>query len=83
MKIAIVLDDTLDKPDGVQQHVMLVGKWLSDQGHDVHYLVSETVRTDIPNVHSIAKFINLKFNGNNVRTPLPSVSQRGPSISIM
>ncbi|MDQ3065161.1 MAG: glycosyltransferase family 4 protein [bacterium] len=71
MKIGIVLDDTLDKTDGVQQHVLTVGKWLSQQGHEVHYLVADTIRTDIANIHSLGRFIGLKFNKNNVRTPLP------------
>ncbi len=72
MKVALVLDDTLDKPDGVQQHVLTVGAWLSEQGHEVHYLVADTERTDIPNVHSLGRFVNLKYNKNNVRTPLPA-----------
>jgi phosphatidylinositol alpha-mannosyltransferase len=69
MKIGFVLDDTLDKSDGVQQNILTLGKWLSDQGHEIHYLVADTVRTDIANVHSLGRFINLKFNQNNVRTP--------------
>jgi phosphatidyl-myo-inositol alpha-mannosyltransferase len=72
MKIGFVLDDTLDKSDGVQQNILTLGKWLSDQGHEIHYLVADTVRTDIANVHSLGRFINLKFNQNNVRTPLPA-----------
>lgn len=72
MKIALVLDDTLDKPDGVQQHVLTVGKWLGEQGHEVHYLVADTKRTDVPNVHSLGRFVNLRYNKNNVRTPLPA-----------
>lgn len=72
MKIGLVLDDTLDKPDGVQQHVLTVGKWLADQGHEVHYLVTNTTRKDIPNVYSLGRFVSLKYNKNNVRTPLPT-----------
>lgn len=72
MKIGLVLDDTLDKPDGVQQHVLTVGKWLGEQGHEVHYLVANTERTDLPHVHSLGRFINVKYNKNNVRTPLPA-----------
>lgn len=72
MKIGLVLDDTLDNTDGVQQHVLTVGHWLSQQGHNVHYLVANTERTDIPNVHSLGRFIKTRFNKNNVRTPLPS-----------
>lgn len=72
MKIGLVLDDTLDKPDGVQQHVLTVGAWLTEQGHEVHYLVGNTERTDIPNVHSLGRFVSLRYNKNNVRTPLPA-----------
>lgn len=72
MKVALVLDDTLDKPDGVQQAVLTLGGWLRKQGHVVHYLVAETTRTDIPNVHNLGRFVNLRFNKNNVRTPLPA-----------
>lgn len=72
MKIGLVLDDTLDKADGVQQYVLTVGKWLSAQGHEVHYLVAKTTRKDIPNLHSLGRFVSLRYNKNNVRTPLPA-----------
>lgn len=72
MKIGFVLDDTLDKSDGVQQHVITVGAWLKEQGHEVHYLVADTTRNDIENVHSLGRFINVRYNKNNVRTPLPA-----------
>jgi len=76
VKIGLVLDDTLDKPDGVQQAVITLGHWLSQQGHEVHYLVADTERTDIPNVHGLGRFANLRFNGNTVRTPLPANRKR-------
>ncbi|MBA2279055.1 glycosyltransferase family 4 protein [Candidatus Saccharibacteria bacterium] len=72
MKIGLVLDDTLDKPDGVQQHVLTLGQWLRGEGHVVHYLVANTERTDIPNIHSLGKFATVKYNQNIVRTPLPA-----------
>ncbi len=72
MKIGLVLDDTLDKTDGVQQHVLTVGTWLSEQGHEVHYLVGNSTRTDVPNVHSLGRLVNIRYNKNNVRTPLPA-----------
>ncbi len=71
MIIGLILDDTLDKPDGVQQAVLAIGNELSSRGHEVHYIVSDTMRTDIPNVHSMGKSFSLKFNGNSVRTPMP------------
>lgn len=72
MKIALVIDDTLDKTDGAQQVVLALGSWLRHHGHVVHYLVADTKRTDIPNVHSLGRFVSLRLNKNNVRTPLPA-----------
>jgi len=70
--IGLVLDDSLDTPDGVQQYVLTVGKWLSSQGHEVHYIVGQTVRTDLPNVHSMARNWRVRFNGNRLSIPLPA-----------
>lgn len=72
LKIAFVLDDGLDSPDGVQQYILALGNWMSAQGHNVHYLVGETKRTDITNVHSLAKNIKVSFNGNKLTVPLPA-----------
>lgn len=72
MKIGLVLDDGLDTPDGVQQYVLQVGAWLSSQGHDVHYLVGQTRRTDVANVHSMSKNLRVRFNGNRMSMPLPT-----------
>lgn len=72
LKIGLVLDETLDKPDGVQQYVQTVGRWLTEQGHEVHYLVGDTSRTDYPNIHSVAKLMSVRFNGNKLFTPLPT-----------
>ncbi|HSX43291.1 MAG TPA: glycosyltransferase family 4 protein [Candidatus Saccharimonadales bacterium] len=76
MKIGLVLDDTLDTPDGVQQYVLNVGTWLSTQGHDVHYLVGATTRTDIPNIHSLGRNVKVRFNGNKMSIPLPAARRR-------
>lgn len=76
MKIALVLDDGLDAPDGVQQYVLTVGGWLSEQGHDVHYLVGQTTRTDIPNLHVMSRNLHVKFNGNRMSMPLPTPRRR-------
>jgi len=72
MKIGLVLDTSLDPPDGVQQYVIGVGEWLRAQGHDVHYIVGETVRTDLPNIHSLARNFKVRFNGNRTTVPLPT-----------
>ncbi|HYH74878.1 MAG TPA: glycosyltransferase family 4 protein [Candidatus Saccharimonadales bacterium] len=70
-KIAFVLDDSLDKTDGVQQYVLTLGQFLASQGHQVHYLVGETKRTDIPNIHSLSKNVKVRFNQNRMSMPLP------------
>ncbi|MDZ7744142.1 MAG: glycosyltransferase family 4 protein [Candidatus Saccharibacteria bacterium] len=72
MKIGFVLDDSLDKVDGVQQYILTLGRWLKSEGHQVHYLVGETKRTDIANVHSLSKNLQVHFNQNRMSTPLPA-----------
>jgi phosphatidylinositol alpha-mannosyltransferase len=72
LKIGLVLDDTLDTPDGVQQYVLTVGKWLARQGHEVHYLVGSSKRDDIDNVHSLARNVKVRFNQNRLSIPLPT-----------
>ncbi len=72
MKIGFVLDDSLDKPDGVQQYILTLGHWFMSHGHEVHYLVGETKRADIPNVHSLSRNYAVRFNQNRMSTPLPA-----------
>lgn len=72
MKIGLLIDDSLDRPDGVQQHVLTLGAWLAEQGHEVHYLTSTTERTDLPHLHSLGRNLRLRFNGNRLGTPLPA-----------
>lgn len=75
LKVALVLDDSLDTPDGVQQYVLALGRWLDSEGHDVHYLVGHTTRTDIQNIHSLGRNVRVRFNQNRMSIPLP-VSKR-------
>ncbi len=72
LKIGLVFDDSLDKPDGVQQYVLILGKWLTAQGHEVHYLVGQTKRTDLPHLHSLSRNVNVRFNQNRMAIPLPA-----------
>lgn len=72
MRIGLVLDESLDGTDGVQQYMLRVGSWLRSQGHEVHYLVGETTRTDVPNIHSLTRNLHVRFNGNRLSTPLPT-----------
>jgi phosphatidyl-myo-inositol alpha-mannosyltransferase len=72
LKIGLVLDDSLDVPDGVQQYILTIGGWLTRQGHDVHYLVGQTTRQDIANLHSLGKNVKVRFNKNRMTMPLPT-----------
>ena len=72
MKVGFVLDDRLDKPDGVQQYVALLGSWLSKHGHEVHYLVGDSPSAKQQNVHNLSKTINVRFNKNRMAIPLPA-----------
>lgn len=76
LTVGLVLDTSLDPPDGVQQYVIGVGEWLRRQGHDVHYLVGETKHRQLPNVHSLTRNISVMFNGNRTTIPLPTRRKR-------
>lgn len=76
LKIAFVLDTTLDVEDGVQQYILVLGSWLKQQGHEVHYIVGQTKRTDIENIHSLTKNFSIRFNGNKVIYPLPTRNKK-------
>ncbi len=72
MKICLVLDDSLDRPDGVQQYVRTVGAYMTAAGHEVHYLCSGDMPADLANVHSLTTNAKTVANGNLLRTPLPA-----------
>lgn len=73
LKIGFVLDDRLDKPDGVQAYVKTIGGWLESQGHEVHYIVGASPSlSNQKNVHSLSRTLEVKFNKNRMGTPLPA-----------
>ncbi|NEG70140.1 glycosyltransferase family 4 protein [Bifidobacterium choloepi] len=72
LTIGFLFDDTLDVLDGVQQHIVTLGTELARRGHDVHYLVGETHDSPMPNTHSMARNVQVRFNGNRMRIPLPA-----------
>lgn len=71
MKVALVIDDSIDRPDGVQQWVRALGSYLESVGHEVHFICSVSESSD-PRVHAIARNVSVKFNGNGLQTPLPA-----------
>ena len=66
-----MIDDDLDRPDGVQQYVLTLGAELTRRGHDVHYVASTTRRVDLP-LHVVGRNVGVTFNGNRLNTPLPA-----------
>lgn len=76
LKIGFVLDDSLDKTDGVQQYVVTLGRWFSQQGHEVHYLVGQSRRRDLGHVHSLSRNLQVHFNQNRMSMPLPANKKR-------
>jgi phosphatidylinositol alpha-mannosyltransferase len=75
LNVGLVFDDSLDKPDGVQQFVLMLGQWLASEGHNVHYLVGQTARTDLPQLHSLSRNVNVRFNQNRMAIPLPAAKK--------
>lgn len=79
MKIAIVLDDALARPDGVQQYVRAVAAHFGTAGHDVHVLCSGEAGEPplgVTAVHSLTRNVGVTFNGNALRSPLPASRSR-------
>lgn len=75
--IGLVVDDGLDRLDGVQKFTVTIGEYFKEKGHEVHYLVGETNRNDIKNVHSLAKNIKVISNGGNqLSIPLPASGKK-------
>jgi phosphatidylinositol alpha-mannosyltransferase len=72
LRIGLVIDDGLDKPDGVQQIVLTLGRRLAALGHEVHYVTSTTERTDLPHLHVLGRTVSVRFSGNRLRSPLPA-----------
>lgn len=73
MKIGFVFDDSLDRDDGVQQQLKLLGHWLSRRGHDVVYLVGETKLSEYKGskVYSISRNVKVTANQNQFTLPKP------------
>lgn len=72
MKIGLLLDDSLDRPDGVQQYVTTLGEELVRIGHQVVYIAGDTARSFIgqQSVVSLGRTISVSVNGNQLRIPL-------------
>lgn len=75
MKIALVLDDALARPDGVQEYARSIAAYLGSHGHTVHVLCSGEAGdrpSGVAAVHSLTNNVGVSFNGNWLRSPCPA-----------
>ncbi len=76
MKILYVLDDTMERPDGVQQYIRAVGSWMSLKGHNVHVACGgASDSSSVLKIRGLAKTLDISFNGNKLAITLP-ISRR-------
>lgn len=79
MKIALVIDDALARPDGVQEYVRTIGRAMGERGHEIHVLCSGEAGeppAGIGRVVSLTDNVGVTFNGNGLRTPKPASRRR-------
>lgn len=69
LRVGFLLDDSLDRPDGVQQWVLAAGRYLESAGHRVVYFAGQTSRTDLPGLVSLGRLKNWRFNRNRGQSP--------------
>jgi phosphatidylinositol alpha-mannosyltransferase len=79
VKIALVIDDALARPDGVQEYVRTIGRAMGERGHEVHVLCSGEAGeppAGISRVLSLTSNVGVTFNGNGLRSPRPASRRR-------
>ncbi len=69
LRVGFLIDDSLDRPDGVQQWVLAAGAYLAQAGHQVVYFAGQTRRTDLPGLVSLGQLRSWRFNQNRGQSP--------------
>ena len=64
-----MIDDSLDRPDGVQQWVLAAGRYLESAGYGVVYFAGQTKREDLPGLVSLGRLRSWRFNRNRGQSP--------------
>lgn len=74
LRIALVYDDSVDRHAGVPQYVTSLARGLGEKGHRVSLLVGQSRASDLAGarVHSLARNVGVRFNGNSLSMPLLS-----------
>lgn len=72
LSIAYLFDDSLDRPDGVQQYLKTVSSWMAGRGHKISFFVGETKDgSDFDGtVFSLAKNMSVNANQNRLSIPM-------------
>lgn len=83
LQIGFLIDDSLDRFDGVQQYVTTVGGWLEKQGYGVVYFAGETKRQHVYSspIESLSK--NIAVIGNKNRLSVPLWASRPKAMKIL
>jgi len=82
LTIGLVFDDSLDRADGVQQQLKLLGWWLAESGHRVRYLAGETRGNSYAGqpVYSLSRNFKVAANQNRLTLPRPVPASRVAAI---
>ncbi len=72
LNVAWLYDDSLDRDDGVAQYVRTLGAWMTDEGHEVSYLVGQSKIQSWHGapVYSLSKNLKVRWGGNRMTVPL-------------
>jgi phosphatidylinositol alpha-mannosyltransferase len=72
LRVGLVYDDTIDRYGGIPLYVTTLGRALVRRGHLVEYLVGDSAATRVDGaaVHSLARNVRVRFNGNALSMPV-------------
>jgi phosphatidylinositol alpha-mannosyltransferase len=72
LRVGLVYDDTIDRYGGIPLYVTTLGRALVRRGHWVEYLVGDSAATGVDGaaVHSLARNVRVRFNGNALSMPV-------------
>jgi phosphatidylinositol alpha-mannosyltransferase len=78
LRVGLVYDDTIDRYGGIGVYVTTLGAALRRHGHHVEYLLGSSALASFEGVpvRSLARNVNVRFNGNVLSMPAWSRSSR-------
>lgn len=74
LRVALIYDDSLDRPGGVAEYTTTLAAELVRRGHHVAFLVGASDAREIAGarVYSLSRNVGVRFNGNSLTVPLRS-----------